>query len=180
VKAGHTVTQKTALMSDSSGAVQAYATVQLHRPSDDTNADSCKVVYKLFVAQSDGKFAAVKNYSEKAEGTVGASMIALSKNEKMLAADFWWAEGDYTGHRPVIYDISANSARIRALDDQIRKQLPSCDYFEEFIGVTDEGGAIIRVPKSAYVQKDCPAQGKWLFDVQSGEVQRMKTNGPSR
>jgi len=132
------------------------------------------VTYKLFVAHGNGKYVPVMEYSEKAEGSVGAEMIGASKNEKVLAADFWWAEGDYTGHRPVIYDAEAKSAHSRALNNEIRKQLPSCDYFEEFIGVTDTGEAIIRVTKSAYVDQGCPAQGEWLFDVQSGRVQRTK------
>jgi hypothetical protein len=45
------------------------------------------------------------------------------------------------------------------LEERILKQLPSCDYFEEFNGVTNAGEAIIRVPKSAYVEKGCPSQG---------------------
>jgi len=172
VKTGHIEIQKTAPIIV--GGVRAYATVQLRRASDDTNGDSCMVTYKLFVAHGNGKYVPVKEYSEKAEGSVGAEMIGASKNEKVLAADFWWAEGDYTGHRPVIYDAEAKSAHSRALNNEIRKQLPSCDYFEEFIGVTDTGEAIIRVPKSAYVDQGCPAQGEWLFDVQSGRVQRTK------
>ncbi|HEY6971645.1 MAG TPA: hypothetical protein VJA94_20710 [Candidatus Angelobacter sp.] len=133
-------------------------------------------MYKLFVAHPDGKFVLTKQYSEKADGSVGAEMIGASPNERMLAADFWWAEGDYTGHRPVIYNVETRSAQSRALHDEIRKQLPSCDYFEEFIGVSDAGEAIIRVPQSAYVEKGCHAQGKWLFDMQSGRVHRLKSS----
>lgn len=179
VKLGQAVTQKTAPIEVVSGKVRAYATVQLRRSPDDTNADSCTVIYKLFVAERDGKFAPVKDYSEKADGSVGAEMIGTSKNENMLAADFWWALGDYTGHRAVIYDVESKSVHFRTLNDEILKQLPSCDYFEEFVGVTNAGEAIIRVPKSAYVQEGCGAQGNWLFDVRSGRVQRMKTgNSP--
>jgi hypothetical protein len=58
--------------------------------------------------------------------------------------------------------------------ERIVKQLPSCGYAEEFIGVTDAGEAIIRVPKSQYVEKGCRSQGKWLFNLHEGTVRRMK------
>jgi hypothetical protein len=174
LKVGHTVTRKTSPIDIRSGTLRAYAAVQLSRPKDDTNADSCEALYKLFVAEGSGPFVLVKRFSESADTNVGVEMVGASKNEKMIAADFWWAAGDYTGHRPVIYDVEAKSVHLRALNDEIRKQLPSCDYFEEFIGVTDSGQAIIRVPKSAYVETGCPAQGTWLFNIRSGSVQRVK------
>jgi hypothetical protein len=174
VDAGQIVTRKTALMTVRSGAVRAYAVVQLSRANDDEEADSCTVVYKLFVAEGSKPFVSVKEYSERADSSVGVGMVGASKSEMVIAADFWWAAGDYTGHRPVIYDLNSKSAVLRTLKDEILRRLPSCDYFEEFIGVTDNGEAVIRIPKSTYVEKGCPAQGEWLFDVHSGSVRRMK------
>jgi hypothetical protein len=174
VKAGQTVTRKTSPMTFRSAAVRAYATVQLSRANDDKEADSCTVVYKLFVAEGSKPFVSVKEYSERSDDIVGVKMVGASKSEMVIAADFWWAAGDYTGHRPVIYDVNSKSVVLRALKDEIRRQLPSCDYFEEFIGVTDTGEAVIRIPKSTYVEKDCPGQGNWLFDVRSGNARRMQ------
>jgi len=74
----------------------------------------------------------------------------------------------------VIVEVKSNSVMFLPLDDRILKQLPSCDYFEEFIGVTNAGEAIIRAPKSAYVENGCHSQGKWLFNLHSGIVKRMK------
>lgn len=175
VKAGRAVTQRTATLDINATSIKAFATVQLRRPADDTEASACIVTYKLFVAKDDGQFSSVKQFSEQAGGSVGAEMIGVSKNQKMIAADFWWSIGDATGHTPVIYNATAKAAQLRALHDEIIKQLPSCDYFEEFIGVTDTGEAVIRVPKSIYVQDGCNAQGKWLFDLRTGNVKRMKT-----
>ena len=174
LKAGQAVTRKTATIATPSGSIRAYATVRLSRPPDDTDGNSCEVVYKLFVAEGTGPFALAKEYSDSPDGLVGVEMVGVSKNETKLAADFWWAAGDYTGHRPVIYDAKTKSVHFRELNDEILNQLTSCDYFEDFAGVNDAGEAIIDVPKSSYVEKGCPAQGRWLFDVQTGRVHRMK------
>lgn len=178
VKAGSAVTQKTPTLNIGATNTKAFATVQLRRPEDDTEANSCTATYKLFLANDDGKFTSVKQLSEKVSGeSVGAEMIGVSKRERMIAADFWWSMGDATGHTPVIYNLASKVVRLRALHDEISKQLPSCDYFEEFVGVTDAGEAIIRIPK--YIDEGCPAQGKWLFDPQTGSVRRMKTGNVS-
>lgn len=173
LKAGQTVTKRTAVSSFPESALRVYATVTLRRPPNG-NADECTVTYKLFIAEGRDEFAEVKRYSEHADGSVGVQLIGTSKSGKFIAADFWWAAGDYTGHRPVIYETERKTAHLRELNDEIRKQLPSCDYFEEFVGVTDRGEAIIRVPKSVYVEQGCPAQGDWTFDTHSGSVHRIK------
>jgi hypothetical protein len=174
--AGKSVVRKTSPLSIRSGAVQIHASVQLSRPPDNRDAGSCTVVYKLFLTEPGGPPRLLKEFSERATGGVGVEMVGASKNELMIGADFWWAAGDYKGHRPVIYDVNTKSVSLRALDAAITKQLPSCDYFEEFIGVSDSGEAIIRVPKSIYVDEGCPGQGKWLFNVHSGNVQRLKSS----
>jgi hypothetical protein len=148
--------------------------VQLSHANNDKGADSCTVVYRLFVAEKSKPFVSVKEYSERAGDGVGVEMVGASKSEMVIAADFWWTAGDYTGHRPVVYALNSKSVILRALKNEIRRRLPSCDYFEEFIGVTDTGEAVIRIPKSTYVEKGCPAQGEWLFDVHSGSVRRVK------
>jgi len=116
----------------------------------------------------------IKEFSDPENDGVGVDIIRASSDGNMIAADFWWAAGDYTGHRPVILDVKSNAVTLLPLDDRILKQLPSCDYFEEFIGVTNAREAIIRVPKSAYVETGCPSQGKWLFNLHSGIVRRMQ------
>jgi hypothetical protein len=116
----------------------------------------------------------IKEFSDPESDGVGVDIVGASSDGNMIAADFWWAAGDYTGHRPVILKVKSNSVILLPLDDRILKQLPSCDYFEEFIGATNDGEAIIHVPKSQYVRTGCPSQGKWLFNLHSGIVRRMK------
>jgi hypothetical protein len=101
----------------------------------------------------------IKEFTDQEDNGVGVDIIGTSSDGNKIAADFWWAAGDATGHRPVIVDVKSNSVMLLPLEERILKQLPSCDYFEEFNGVTNAGEAIIRVPKSAYVEKGCPSQG---------------------
>jgi hypothetical protein len=111
-------------------------------------------------------------------------MIGFSPDQSKVAADFWWAGGDYTGHRPVIYDVNTKRVQFGELGEQITGQLPSCDYFQNFTGVTNSGEAVIYVPKSIYVDEGCPDQGDWLFNVANGKVRRAletaKNHEPSK
>jgi hypothetical protein len=174
MKPGQTELRKTAPIDFQSGAVRLYGSVQLSRAKGEAGKQGCSAVYKLFLSSNGKPFAMIKEFSDQEDDGVGVDIIGASSDGDMVAADFWWAGGDYTGHRPVIVDLKSNSVMFLPLDERIIKQLPTCDYFEEFIGVTNAGEAIIQVPKSAYVEKGCPSQGKWLFNLHSGIVKRMK------
>lgn len=174
IKPGQTVSRKTAPIDFQSGAVRVYGSVQLGKAKGRAGIHGCAAVYKLFLSSNGKPFVLIKEFSSHEDDGVGVDIIGESSDRNMIAADFWWAGGDYTGHRPVIVDVKSNSVMFLPLGERILKQLPSCDYFEEYIGVTDAGEAIIRVPKSAYVKTGCPSQGKWLFNLHSGTVMRMK------
>jgi len=181
VPKGKAVTRQTPRFSTDSGSIRAYVLVRLSRPEDDLDARSCTVLYSFFVSDQGKTFVLVKKHSQLEENLVGAQIVGVSKNQRILAADFWWAAGDYTGHRPVVYNRRTKAVAFRALDDQITKQLPSCDYFEDFVGITDQGEALIEVPKSIYVDTGCPAQGVWAFDLRSGKATRLaKTSSSER
>ncbi len=181
VPKGKAITRQTPRFSTDSGSIRAYVVVRLSRPEDDLDARSCTAMYSLFVSEQGKEFLLVKKHSQVEENLVGAQIIGVSKNQQMLAADFWWAAGDYTGHRPVVYNRKTKAVAFRELDDQITKQLPSCDYSENFVGITDGGDALIEVPKSIYVDTGCPAQGIWAFDLGSGRVSRLaKTSTPEQ
>ncbi len=162
----------------SNSTARAYAAIAITRPSSDTEGKACRVEYQLFVARGQHPFVAVKTFTDTTDTLVGAEVVGFSRDESKLAADFWWAAGDYTGHRPVIYDLNTNRTQFGELGEQLTAQLPSCDYFEEFTGVTDPGEAIIHVPKSAYVDEGCPDQGDWLFNLRKKTVRRRSDNEP--
>lgn len=172
---GQNSLEKTDITSNSTSTVRAYATAEVKRGISDKKADSCSIAYKLLVAHGREPFTVVKTLSEHGEWTVGVQIIGFSPDQSKLAADFWWAGGDYTGHRPVIYDVNTKRVQFRELGEQITGQLPSCDYFQTFTAVTNAGEAVIHVPKSTYVDEGCPDQGDWLFDVASGKVRRAST-----
>jgi hypothetical protein len=179
VSKGKAVTHQTPWFSTDSGSIRAYVVVQLSRPEDDLEGRSCTVMYSLFVSEQGKPFLLVKKHSQIEENLVGAQIVGISKNKQILAADFWWAAGDYTGHRPVVYDRNTKAVAFRELEDQITKQLPSCDYFQNFVGIDDRGDALIEVPKSIYVDTGCPAQGVWAFNLSSGKVTRLAKTSTS-
>jgi hypothetical protein len=174
IKPGQTESQKTAPVIFQSGTVRRYGSVRLSRAKGEAGKNGCAVVYKLFLSSNGKPFEMIKEFSDQDDVSFGVDIIGASNDGNMIAADFWWAAGDATVHRPVVVDVKSNSVSLLPLDDRIIKQLPSCDYSEEFIGVTNTGEAIIRVPKSQYVEEGCPSQGKWVFNLQSGLVKRMR------
>jgi hypothetical protein len=164
--------QETPVITNRSGTVKAYAMIAVRR-SDDPKA-MCSATSKLFLSRSGKPFTEIKSFSENTELMVGVEMVGFSQDERKLAADFWWAEGDYVGHRPVILDMESGNVLFGELGQQVINQLPSCDYNEDFVEVSNDGQAIIHVPESHYVQEGCPAQGYWLFDLSTGKVKRQE------
>jgi hypothetical protein len=162
---------KTAVWSDPITHVRAYASVE-NRPGK-TSEEGCQVTYRLMIAQPNQEFQSVKFFQhQNEEGEMsGVTVLGSSPDHSKIAADFWWAEGDYDGIRPVIYDANSGVTRFRDLEDRLYKLMPTCDYFQEYLGVTNEGYAILHVPKSIYVNSgECGDRGFWLFDLKTGRI----------
>jgi|ERR1041385_3330588 hypothetical protein len=172
LKLGQSVQHKTKISSSESVRTRVYATVRISRSRNDTKGDACPVQYHLLVAKNNGAFVVVKTFATTTDSTIGAEIVGFSKDQSKLAADFWWAAGDYTGHRPVVYDIKTRRVQLAELGEQITSRLPSCDYSQAFEGVSDSGEAIIHVPKSTYVEEGCPDQGDWLFNLAKRTARR--------
>ena len=174
IPAGQSVTRKTNVITFEPGSIRVYGSVKLSRLNRGSKPERCRADYKLFVSRKRKDFALIKQFSDDEGDFVGVDMVGYSQNMNLIAADFWWAAGDYTGHRPVVYNLTSKLVAFRALNDEISKQLPACDYFEEYVGVSDRGEAIIHIPKSPYSDEGCPDQGKWLFNLHTRVAKRMK------
>ncbi len=109
----------------------------------------------------------------------GVEFGGTSKNGTKLLLDFFSAAGDYTDHRPAVYDFASGSWHIRDVGERITQTLPSCDYFTMIQGVTDSGDVILYIPKSIYEDKGCPDQGEWMLNMKDDSITRLSRNdGP--
>lgn len=169
---GKPLSGKTERLTNSKKSNDAYATVELARDATDAAGRTCIATYTLYMSQYSQNYRVVKTFSVELRDMAGVDLIGFSDDDSKLAADFWWAAGDYKGHRPVVYDLKSKTARLTELSDQITSQLPACAYSEEFVGISDKGEAVIHVPKSVHVDTGCPDQGNWLFDPKTGAVLR--------
>lgn len=77
-------------------------------------------------------------YSENAVELGGTS----TDGTKILL-DFFSAAGDYTDHRPAVYDFTTGTWQIRDVADRVTRSLPKCDYLTMLQGVTDSGDVIL-------------------------------------
>jgi hypothetical protein len=103
----------------------------------------------------------------------GASLDGTSPDGSKLLLDFFTAEGDFTGHRPVVYDFATGTWTIRDVSDRITRTLPHCDYLTMIQGVTNGGDVILYVPKGLS-GKGCPDQGEWLLDMKNDAITRLE------
>lgn len=155
------------------GADTIFATVALSRSAQDKKGVHCKVVYTVYLTRARKTFPLFR-YRDETESDVGIDVTGLSPNKRMFAANLWWAAGDFTAVRPVVIDLGTGVSAVKELGGRITSTLPSCDYFQEITGVTDAGEVIVHVPQSAYVDKGCPDQGAWLFNLKTNVVTRVK------
>jgi len=86
-----------------------YGSVQLSGAKGNAGKHGCSVVYKLFMSSNGKPFEMIKEFSDKDDFSFGVDIIGASNDGNMIAADFWWAAGDATGHRPVVVDVRSNS-----------------------------------------------------------------------
>jgi len=168
--------QKSGVWQSADKSLRAYITIdgEVVR-SEEEDKPQCDITYTLWVAKGDEPFKPVKKLdsSEDDGYGFGGEIIGLSRNHRFLAVNFYEYAGDWTGHRPVILNVETGEVAVRDLGDRILKQLPHCDYFQEFRGATSTGDARIHIPKSSYVDEGCPDQGDWIFEMKSGAVYRV-------
>ena len=107
-----------------------------------------------------------------AVGVHGVALGGTSTDGSKLLLDFFSAAGDYTGHRPVVYDFVTNTWQLRDVGDRITRNLPKCDYFTMLQGVTETGDVLLYVPKSIYKREGCPDQGEWVLDMKNDTITR--------
>ncbi|HKF21939.1 MAG TPA: hypothetical protein VKE93_10235 [Candidatus Angelobacter sp.] len=111
--------------------------------------------------------------------TNGVAFDGTSPDGTKLLLDFFTAGGDYTGHRPAVYDLTTNTWQIRDVGIRVTEKLPRCDYFTMIQGVTDAGDVVLYVPKSIYVDKGCPDQGEWVLNMKTDAITRVdKADAP--
>jgi hypothetical protein len=103
----------------------------------------------------------------------GVAFQGTSKDGTKLLFDFYSFGGDYTDHRPAVYDFTTATWHIHEVAGRITDTLPSCDYLTMIQGVTDGGDVILYVPKSIYVNKGCPDQGEWLLNMKDDAIARI-------
>lgn len=103
----------------------------------------------------------------------GASLNGTSPDGSKLLLDFFTAAGDFTGHRPVVYDFTTGTWKIRDVSDRISRTFPGCDYLTMIQEVTNGGDVILYVPKSIHENKGCPDQGEWLLNMNNDAITRL-------
>ncbi|HEV2964071.1 MAG TPA: hypothetical protein VG649_19750 [Candidatus Angelobacter sp.] len=144
--------------------------------SDGKTASKCRFTWSIFSLAKDNYRTQLLQYSEVTYLTDGgAKFLGTSSDGSKLLIDFWTAGGDYTGHEVAVYDFATQQGRVRPVNDRVTKRLPSCDYATEIEGVTAEGDVILHIPESDYVDKGCPDQGKWLLNMKTNQITRLKS-----
>jgi hypothetical protein len=170
LKPGETDSRETKIFTKEN-SFQAQGFVELIRPA----TGNCKIRYRIAISRASGPFTVVYTASEAGENGLGPAwveLIGLSPDGSKFGVDLGWSGGDYDRHRPTIYSLKTAKVVSRALGNQITNRLPSCDYFQIFVGITNKSEAIIHVPKSIYVDEGCPDQGDWVFNLVDGSVRR--------
>ena len=110
----------------------------------------------------------------------GVELGGTSTDGTKIVLDFFSAAGDYTDHRPAVYDFTIGTWQIRDVADRVTRSLPKCDYLTMLQGVTDSGDVILYVPKSLYVDKGCPDQGEWLLNMKDDAITRLDGKNAAR
>ena len=153
---------------------QVMAAITISRPVDDKDARHCHVEYALLFREPGQPYRTVAAFQEDGQDAFGVDLVGFSPDKQKVAANFWYAAGDFTAVRPAIYDRSTKKSMVKELGEQITRQLPACDYTMEMTGITNAGEAVVHIPKSIQVEEGCPDQGNWLFDLRTEKVRRIK------
>src|ERR1051326_52381 len=157
---------------------QAFATIAVSRPSDDNDARHCHVEYALLFREAGQPYKTVATFQEDGQDAFGVDVVGFSPDKQKVAANFWYAAGDFSAIRPAIYDRRTKKSMVKELGEQITSQLPACDYTMEMTGITNAGEAVVHIPKGIQVEEGCPDQGEWLFDLRTTKVRRLPKASP--
>jgi hypothetical protein len=131
-------------------------------------------VKRTVTATSAGRSRVLFTYADDPQfDTNGAALDGVSPDGSKLLLDFFTAAGDYTGHRPVVYDFLTSRWTLRDVGTRVTSNLPKCDYSTLIDSVTNDGNVILYVPKSMYVDQGCPDQGQWLLDMEADTITRL-------
>jgi hypothetical protein len=167
---GKTQTQQTEARSVE--RARAFATITASRPAGDTDARHCHVAYALLFSESGEPYKTVATFEEDGQEAFGVNLVGFSPDESKVAANFWYAAGDFDAVRSAIYDRATRKSVVKELGDQITSQLPPCDYTMEMTAITNSGEVVVHIP-SRQGEESCPDQGDWLFNLRSGKVRRV-------
>ena len=136
-------------------------------------ARKCHVKWTV-TATSAGRSRGLVSYEDNPLlDTNGAALQGFSPDGTKLLMDFFTAAGDYTGHRPLVYDFLTSRWSLRDVGTRVTRNLPHCDYLTMVDGVTNDGNVILSVPKSFTVDRGCPDQGQWLLDMKTDTITRL-------
>lgn len=168
IPAAKTQTQKTEAMT--AAGARAYATITASRPADDKDARHCHVVYALLLSERDQAFQTVATFEEDGQDAFGVELVGFSPDNSKVAANFWYAAGDYTDIRPGVYDRTSKKSAVKELSEEIVGSYADCNYTPVVAAVTNAGEAVVRAAKYTYVEEGCSDPGDLLFNVRTGEV----------
>jgi hypothetical protein len=110
----------------------------------------------------------------------GVALQGTSPDGSKLLLDFFSSAGDFTNHRPIVYDFMSGQWQIHDVGDSVTRNWPACHYFTMLSGVTNQGDVVLYVPRSIPVDAGCPDQGEWLLNMKTGEVARLEAHAPSQ
>jgi hypothetical protein len=110
VEPGSRIERKTDAVRSPDGKSHAVVMVTSNRDAQDSSAEKCRVEYRLLVQEGRATAKTAKALDEVRPNIVGGTIIGFSPDGSNVAADFWWAEGDYTAVRPVVYSIKTHKA----------------------------------------------------------------------
>jgi hypothetical protein len=110
----------------------------------------------------------------------GVEFRGNSSDGTKLLLDFYTAGGEYTNHRPAVYDFSSSTWQMREVGTRVMDKFPKCVYLTMVQGTTDNGDVILYVPKDLDNEKTCPDQGEWLLEMKSNAITRMAKKDAAR
>jgi hypothetical protein len=139
------------------------------------DAPQCQLKWTVTSRLAGRSKVLLRREDEPEYGTNGVAFDGTSPDGSKLLLDFFTAAGDYTGHRPMVYDFVTGTWQIRDVGDRITRNFPGCDYFTMIQGVTDAGDVVLYVPGSAY-NRSCPDQGEWLLNMKNDSVTPIPKN----
>ena len=170
---GKTEKQQTEAMT--SEKARLYASITASRPADDRDARHCHVAYALWLSEGEQGYKAVASFEEDGQDAFGVELVGFSPDKSKVAANFWYAAGDFTAVRPAVYDRSTGKAAVKELGPEVIGRFVDCNYTPTFNGVTNAGEAVVHATKDTYIEEGCAEQPDLLFNLRTGEARAATT-----